>query len=71
MPKKRIGTIKTLGEIGKKEYENNVVWITLQARQFKWKKLIIPKVKGDGTDLISIFYANPNHREKFFKLDTV
>ena len=57
--------------IGKREYENDVVWIILQAHQFKWKKLIITEMKGDGTDLMSIIYANPNHREKFFKLDTV
>ena len=62
---------KLLGEIGKRESENDVVWITLQDRQFKWKKVTIPKVKEDGTDLIYILYANTNHREKFFKPDTV
>ena len=62
---------KILGAIGKREYENDVVWITLQARQFKWKKVNIPKVKGYGTDAMSIFYDNPNHREKVFKLDTL
>ena len=36
-----------------------------------WKKVNIPKVKRDGTDLMSILYADPNHREKFLKLDTV
>ena len=55
----------------KKEYENDVVWITLQARQFRWKKVNIPTVKGDGTDAMSIFYDNTNNREKFCKLDTV
>ena len=47
------------------------MWITLQAHQFKWNKVNIPEVKGDGIDAMSIFYENPNHREKFFKLDTV
>ena len=50
------------------ESENNVVWITFQARQFKWKKLTIPKVKEDGKEYMSIFYSNPNHREKFLNL---
>ena len=45
--------------------------ITLQAHQFKCKKVNIPKVKGDGTDAMSIFYDNPNHSETFLKLDTV
>ena len=53
------------------EYENDVVWIILQARQFKWKKVKIPKVKGYGTDAMSILYDNTNHREKFLKLDTM
>ena len=30
-PGKRIGTIKKFGAIGKREYENDTVWITLQA----------------------------------------
>ena len=47
------------------------MWITLQARQFRLKKINIPKVKGDETDTMSIFYDNPNNREKVFKLDTV
>ena len=54
--------------IGKRESENDVMLITLQARQLKWKKVNIPKVKGDETDLMSIFYADPNHREKCFYL---
>ena len=45
--------------------ENDVVWITLQARQFKWKEVKNPKVKRNGTDAISIFYKNTNHRGKF------
>ena len=53
---------KNLGAIGKREYENVVVWITLQARQFKWRKVNISKVKGYGTDFMSIFYNNTNHR---------
>ena len=57
-----------MGVIGKMEYENDVVWITIQARQFKWKKVTIPKVKEYWTDLMSIFYADPKHTEKFFKL---
>ena len=59
---------KYLGAIGKKESENDVVWIILQARQFKWKNLNILKVKGDGTDARSILYDNPNHREFFLNL---
>ena len=50
------------------ESENDVVWITLQAHQSKWKRVIIPKFQGDGTYLMSIFYADPNHREKFLNL---
>ena len=46
-------------------------WITLQALQFRWKKVNIPKVKGDGTDAMSILYDNTNNREMFLKLDTV
>ena len=57
--------MKKLGAIGKMESENDVVWITLKALQFKWKRVNIPKVKGYGTDTMSIFYDNPNHREKF------
>ena len=38
---------------------------------FRWNKVNIPKVKGDGTDAMSIFYNNTNHREKFLKLDAV
>ena len=60
-----------MGAIGKRESENYVWWITLQARQFIWKELIISKVKGYGTDLMSIFYADTNHRKKFLKVDTV
>ena len=70
-PKKDRYDKKLLGTIGKRVSENDVVWITLQTRQVKWKKVTIPKVKGDGTDLMYIFYANPNHRGKFFKLETV
>ena len=62
---------KRLGVIGKREYENDVVWITLQDRQFRWKKLNIPNVKGDGTDAMSIFYNIPNNRDFVFKHDTV
>ena len=62
---------KILGAIGKKESENDVVRITLQSHQFKLNNVIIPKVKGDGTYLMSISYANPNHREKVIKLYTV
>ena len=47
-----------------------MVWITIQFRQFRWKKVKIPKVTGDGTDAISIFYDNPNNRGEFLKLDT-
>ena len=57
---------KLFGVIGKREYENYVVRITLQVRQLKWKKVTIPKVKGDGAYLMSIFYADPNHKEKCF-----
>ena len=64
-PGKGIGTIKKLGAIGKMESENDVVWITLQAHQFNWKKVKIPKVKGDGTETISMFYENPNQMERF------
>ena len=39
--------------------------------QFRWKKVNIPKVKGYGTDKMSRFYNNPNHREKFLELDTL
>ena len=62
---------KCLGAIGKREYENDVVGITLQALLFKWKKVSIPKVKGYGIELMSIFYAYNNHREIVFKPDTV
>ena len=51
-----------MGAIGKREYENDMLWIIIQARQFKWKKVNIPKVEGDGTDTMSIFYKNPNNR---------
>ena len=61
---------KCLGAIEKRESENDVVWITLQSHQFKRKKVNITKVKGYGTDLMSTLYADPNHREKFFKLET-
>ena len=57
--------MKKLVTIGKRESENDMVWITLQARQFKWKKVNIPKLKEDGTDAMSIIYENPNHRRKF------
>ena len=53
------------------ESEKYVVWITLQACQFKWKRVIVQKVKRDGIDLMSIFYTNTNHREKCFRLYTV
>ena len=66
-----IDTIKNLGAIGKRKSENDLVWITLQFRQFNWKKVNITKVKGDGTDAMSILYNIPNHRETFLKLDTV
>ena len=70
--RKKIGTIKTyFGVIGKRESENDVVWITLQARHFRWKNVNIPKVKGYGKDAMSVFYNNPNHKENIFKLDTV
>ena len=57
-----------LGAIGKKESENDVVWITLQYRQFRWNNVTITKVKRDGTDLMSISYADINHKEKFLNL---
>ena len=56
---------KNLGAIGKRESENDEGWITLQARQFKFEKVIILSVKGYGTELMSIFYSNHNHRESF------
>ena len=59
---------KKLGAIGKRESENDVMWITLQYLQFKWNKVNIPKVKGDGTDGMSIFYDNTNHRGNFLNL---
>ena len=65
-PGKRIGTIKKLGAIGKRESENDVIWSTFQVRQFRWKKVKNQKVKGYGTDAMSLFYNNPIHREKFF-----
>ena len=55
--------MKLLGAFGKRESENDVVCITLQVLQLKWKKVNIPKVNGDGIDLMSIFYANPNHTD--------
>ena len=57
-----------MGAIRKRESENDVVWITLQALQFKRKGVNIPKVKGYGTDAMSILYYNTNHREKFLNL---
>ena len=69
-PEKGVAQLK-LAAIGKRESKNDVVWITLQAQQFKWKKVNIPNVTGYGTDTMYIFYDNPNHRGKFFKLDTV
>ena len=42
--KKNMYDMKFLGEIGKREYENDVVQITLQYHQFKCKKVTIPKV---------------------------
>ena len=68
--RKKDGYDNFLGEIGKRESENEVVWITLQARKFEWKKVTIPKLKEYETDLVSIFYADPKHRENFFKLET-
>ena len=60
-----------MGAIGKRESENDVVWITLQARQFRGEKLNITKVKLYGTDTMSVFYDNNYHREKVFKPFTV
>ena len=60
-----------LGAIGKRESENDVVWITLQAHKFSWKKVNIPKVKVYETDEMSIFHNNPNNWEKFLKPDFV
>ena len=57
--------------IGKREYEYDVVCITIQALQFKWKKVDIQNLKVDGTDTMYILYNDPNHRVKFLKLDTV
>ena len=57
-----------MGVIGKRESENDVVWITLQDRQFRWNKVNIPKVKGYETEKMSIFYDNPNNREKVLNL---
>ena len=62
---------KSLGVIGKREPENDVMWITLQAQQFKWNKVTITKVKEDGIDFMYILYAYSKHRENFFKLETV
>ena len=59
-----------MGAIGKREYENDVVWIILQFLQLKWERLTIPKVKEYGAYLMSILYADPNHRN-FFNPDTV
>ena len=59
---------KKLVAIGKNKSENDVVWIKLQPLQFKWNKVNIPKVKGYGTDAMSIIYDNSNHREEFFNL---
>ena len=53
------------------EYENDVVWIILKCQQFKWKKVNISELKVNWTDMMSIFYANTNHREKFLKRGTV
>ena len=67
---KWIGTIiKYWVLLKKKESENDVVWIILQSRNFEKEKETIPKVEGDVTYLISIFYADPNYREKVFKMD--
>ena len=52
LPKKDRYDKKGLVAIGKRGSENNVVCITLQACHFKWKKLTITKVKGDGADLM-------------------
>ena len=60
-----------LGAIEKRESENDVMWITLQAHQLKWKKVTITKLKRDGTDLMFILYADPNHVDKVFRLNTV
>ena len=48
-----------------------MVWITLQARQIRWKKVNIPKVNGYGTEKMYLFYENTNHRGNLLKLDTV
>ena len=61
-------SLKEVGAIGKKGSENDVVWITLQARQFRWKRVNIPKVKGDGTDAMSISTTIPTIGESFFNL---
>ena len=70
LPEKKIGMMRKFGCNLKKGILKNVVWITLQDRQFKLKNVKIPKVKKDGTDLNSIFYAYTKHREKFLKLKT-
>ena len=66
IPKNNRYNNKILGAIGNKESENDLVWIILQAHQFNWKKVNIPKFKGHGTDLMSILYADPNHRKFFY-----
>ena len=59
-----------MGAIGKRESENEVVWIKLRSRELNWKKVRVTKVKGYGRGLMFIFYADPNHRY-FFKFETV
>ena len=54
---------ENLGTIRKREYENDVVWITIQSHQFKRNKVTISKVKGYEIDLMSIFYVDSNNSD--------
>ena len=60
-----------IGAIGKRETEDDVVWISLATSHFKWKDVVIPTIESDESDLMSTFYNERKNRGKFFKLDSV
>ena len=60
-----------IGAIGNRETVDDVVWISLQASNFKWKDVEIPIINDDESDTMSIFYNDMKNRDKFFKMDDV
>ena len=60
-----------IGAIGNRETVDDVVWISLQASNFKWKDVEIPIINDDESDTMSTFYNDMKNRDKFFKMDDV